>query len=76
MNIAADRPTAREMVDAIQAHALRHYEQGGWDLVIETMEPMDIIDVIWGANTIKGAIWKMSVHVGAIASVRRDIQGA
>ena len=64
-----------EMVSAIRRHAIKNYAKGGWDYVVECYEDNDIIDVIEGARTIKGAIRKMAREIGPIAEYRDDIQG-
>jgi hypothetical protein len=34
--------TMRAMVEAVKAHATAHYNEGGWDYVIETMDDGEI----------------------------------
>lgn len=38
--------TTAEMVAAVRAHALEHYEEGGWDFVVECYEDADILEAI------------------------------
>jgi len=66
--------TLREMVAAVKIHATDNYGKGGWDYVIETMDDWDIAEVIQGAKNAKGAIWKMSVHIGPMARYRDEIR--
>lgn len=44
------------LVDFIKAHALAHYEDGGWDVVVECYNDSDIADTIKGATTEAEAI--------------------
>lgn len=64
----------RRLVAEVKQHALDNYGKGGWDFVIETMDDWDIADIIQGAKNPKGAIWKMSVHVGPIGAHRDEIR--
>lgn len=63
----------KDRVDAVKAYALANYENGWCDLVIETMDDWRIADVIEGTNTVKGAIWKMSVFHGPYAEQRAAV---
>lgn len=64
------------LVDAVKRHAIAHYEQDGWDLVVETMDDEDIYKLVHLCRTEKGAIRVVKAHVKVIADYRSDIQGA
>lgn len=64
----------RRLVAEVKQYALDHYGKGGWDYVIETMDDWDIAEVIQGAKNAKGAIWKMSVHIGPLAERRAEVR--
>lgn len=64
----------RQLVEEVKSHAIRNYGKGGWDYVIETMDDWDIAEVIRHANNAKGAIWKMSVHIGPIGRHRDEVR--
>jgi hypothetical protein len=34
--------SSKEMVEAIKAHALAHYDDGGWDVIVECWDDEDI----------------------------------
>jgi hypothetical protein len=67
----------RERVDmlvaAVKAHASEHYEEGGWDVVVETMDDKAIEDEVYRCRTPEGAIRKIGDIVGAYDSYRSDI---
>lgn len=63
----------RDRVQGVKDYCVKNYENGWSDLVIETMDDMGIVDVIEGTSTVKGAIWKMSVHWGPYAERRREV---
>ena len=64
-----------QYVTAIKAHALTHYEQDGWDYVVECYDDAQIADIIKTARTEKGAIKMMRAQVKPRADYRADIQG-
>ena len=45
-----------ELVDAVKTHALKNYNQGGWDFVIECHSTDEIRQAIGKATTEAGAI--------------------
>lgn len=63
-----------EMVAGVKAHALRHYEEGGWDVVVECMEDSDILREVEGCKTVAGAIRKVGAVVGVYDDYRKEIQ--
>ena len=66
--------TIRQLVEDVKSYAVQNYGKGGWDYVVETMDDWDIADVIKTAKNPKGAIWKMSVHVGPMGRHRDEIR--
>ena len=48
--------TTQELVTAVQAYALAHYDEGGWDVVYEAYSPAELAEAIGGATTIRGAL--------------------
>ncbi len=34
-----------KLVEAVKAHALEHYEDGGWDVVVECFSAAEIVEV-------------------------------
>lgn len=50
--------TKAEMIVAVRKHALAHYNEDGWDFIVECWEDQDIGEAIDGALTIEDAIRK------------------
>lgn len=61
-----------ELIQAVKDHAQAHYNDGGWDVVVECWDDEDIAEVIQGARTAKGAIRKVAVIVGVYADRQAD----
>jgi hypothetical protein len=72
----ADRrqtPEVREqLVAAVRQHAVAHYDEGGWDFVVEAFSDGAIIAEIGEARTPAGAIRKMRPIVGYYAEQQAD----
>jgi hypothetical protein len=64
------------MVDAVKAHAKAHYEEGGWDFVIECWSDDMIDEEIGLARSNATAIKRVGAAVGAVDSYRADIINA
>lgn len=64
--------TTEELVAIIKAYALEHYEDGGWDVIVECWEDADIARQIEGAKTRLGAIRKMWPVVSVFADREAD----
>lgn len=60
------RLTKGQLVDAVRAYAAKHYDQGGWDEVVECWEDEDILREIGQCYTAKAAIKR----VGAMVKIR------
>jgi hypothetical protein len=46
----------QDLINAVKTYALDHYTDGGWDVVVETMDDHDIVNVIAGCSTLKEAL--------------------
>jgi len=53
------RTSTKVVVAAVQAYALAHYNEGGWDVVYETYEDAELAEAIGGATTLRGALAKL-----------------
>ena len=62
------------LIDAVKQYAKAHYEEGGWDYVVETMEDEDIAEDIAGAKTPEEAIAKMKKIADMLGGHREEIQ--
>lgn len=40
--------TRSEIAKQILAHAEAHYEDGGWDVIVECHDEASIIEMVWG----------------------------
>jgi hypothetical protein len=61
-----------ELIKAVKDHAEAHYEDGGWDVVVECWDDQQIADCIKGARSAKGAIRKVAQIVGVYADRQAD----
>jgi hypothetical protein len=65
-----------EMIAAVRKHALKHYEEGGWDILVETYDDEEIIEVIKDCKNLDEAIKAVGEAVGVVADVRADVWGS
>jgi len=63
----------KALVDAVKAHALKHYEKGGWDYIVETMDDEDIAEEIGKATTERGAIAKVGTLADLLGDRRAEV---
>ena len=67
--------TMNEMVQAVKDHATEHYNDGGWDVIIETMDTIQIEEVLRGqhrkgwrpSRSVKGAIERFAAIAATYA---------
>jgi hypothetical protein len=62
------------LVEGVKKHAIKHYEDGGWDYVVETMDDEDIADLIGFARNITEAIRNVGNEVHLLHERREDIR--
>jgi len=48
-----------ELIEAVRKHALEHYNEDGWDFVVEAMDDEDLADYIGNAYKEAGAIRRL-----------------
>ena len=53
------RTSTKVLVAAVQAYALAHYNEGGWDVIYEAYEDAELAEAIGGATTLRGALAKL-----------------
>ncbi|MHC4780141.1 MAG: hypothetical protein ACYTFG_16345 [Planctomycetota bacterium] len=68
-----------EMIQAVKKHAINHYENGGWDYIVECYEDSDIEETIKeaqtaGAKTTEEVIAQIGKWMRAKDDYRKDIQ--
>lgn len=66
-----------DLIKAVRAHALAHYEEDGWDYVVECYEDADLQQLIEeeGATTAEEAIKALGKVMKLKDDYRKDIQG-
>lgn len=62
-----------KLVDGVKTYATWHYEEDGWDIVLECYTDDDIASIIYGAVSRKGAVRKMKEYVSPLAHIRGDM---
>lgn len=66
--------TDQDLVDAVRAHAIEHYNEDGWDFVAESWEDWEILQVVKGCKKESQAIRKVRKQVRVLSDHRQDIQ--
>ena len=66
----------KELIAAVRAYALKNYEKGGWDYVVEAWDDDDLAEFIGAARTPAGAIKAVGKIVKARFGYAEDIRGA
>lgn len=75
----ANDAAQNSLVDHVKRHALDHYDEGGWDYIIECYTDDELAAIIGTrVKTEAGAVAKVARSTGihVRAEVRADIQGA
>lgn len=64
------------LIAAVRKHAIAHYEQGGWDYIVECWSDFEIAETITeaGATTEEAAIKAVGEVAGLLAERRADVQ--
>lgn len=67
--------TMEEMVKAVRAFALEHYDQNGWDFVVESWTDEDLREVLTdgGCQTVARAITEVGGHLRVLDERRQDV---
>lgn len=66
----------QELIEQVKAYALEHYEDGGWDVVVECYDDAMIAEVIGKARTLKGALAKFKTVVSIYADRQADARNS
>lgn len=64
------------LVAAVRAHALVHYNEDGWDFLVECWEDHEIASEIGRATTVAGAIKHCRETVKLMNELRDDVRRA
>jgi hypothetical protein len=66
----------RKLVEAVVQHAVDHYEENGWDIVVECWNDQDVWNVIEGSADEKEAILVAADALKPIHDHRMEIINA
>ena len=58
----------------VKEFALQHYEEDGWDIVVECYSDAEISEITRHSRTKEGAIRKMKEHVRPTFQYRKEVQ--
>lgn len=61
------------LINTIRQHALTHYEEDGWDILVECWSTNDILDCIGDAKNAEEAIIRCSDTLSVIDGYRSEI---
>ncbi len=61
-----------ELVQAVKDYATEHYNDGGWDVLVEAYGDDQIAEVIGKARTVKGALAKFKPLISVWADRQAD----
>lgn len=61
-------------VAEVKRHALTHYEEGGWDFVVEAFSDEEVAHEIRGCSTFSQALAVMQELVGLMDERRREVR--
>lgn len=64
------------LLDSIRQHAITHYEEDGWDILVECWSDDDILEVIGDSTSFEEAIIALSDTLSTINEYRQEIQNA
>ena len=59
--------TAPALIAEVRAYAVEHYDDGGWDVIVETFSDDELAAAIGGARTLGGALRKLRPSVSVWA---------
>jgi len=65
-----------EIIAAVREYALAHYEDGGWDVIVEAYDDEQIADVIGQVQSLKAAIAKFAVVIDVYSDRQADARNS
>ena len=66
--------TKQELIQAVKDHAIRNYNNGGWDEIVECLDDEAIADLIGQSRTASDAIAKAKKHADQCGEARDSIE--
>lgn len=64
----------KQLVEAVKQHALDHYEEDGWDYLVECYSDDEVAELIGDAKTVEEAIAAVGEIMKIKDDYRKDIQ--
>ena len=55
-----------QIAEGVRRYALDHYEEGGWDVIVECWSNDDILDYVGAVRTVNGAVKKLKSGVVSV----------
>jgi hypothetical protein len=67
-------PNKLALLNGVRDYAVEHYNDGGWDYVVESFSAQEILGVLGESWTVSGAIAKMAKHLAPLAAARDEVK--
>ena len=64
----------KQLVERLRKHALEHYEENGWDYVVEAFDDADVLEAIDDARDFDAAVASLGELVGLLDERRKEVQ--
>jgi hypothetical protein len=66
----------KDIIAAVRVHAKAHYNEGGWDYVVEAYDDSEILEEIGDAKTAEEAIRNIGKILKLRDDYRKDIEAS
>lgn len=70
------RASIEDMVAEVKAYALEHYNEGGWDVIVECWTDEMIASELVRTRTLHGAVRKIAQLTGVYAERQADARNS
>lgn len=64
------------LLQEVKDYALEHYNDGGWDVIVETYEDCELAEEIKGVKTLAGALRRLRPLVAVWSDQQADAQNS
>ena len=64
----------QDLIDAVRGYAVEHYNEDGWDYVVECWEDWEIQEIVRGCRSESQAIRKVRKQVKVLGDYRDEIR--
>jgi hypothetical protein len=65
-----------KLIDQVKEHALRHYNDGGWDVIVECKTDDELSELIEGATTLPEALGMLEPLIDVWADRQADAKNS